>query len=461
MDGFQKELLDRLPLAEAVWTLFRFVAGPEVLDDLFERHRGRAYQDAISFSLLVSLVSDALLIHSGSGRRSFQQARNEGVLEVTDAAAYGKLRRLPIAVSEAFLSEAGDRLREMQPAVKARSLPVSVQDYAVLHIDGKKIKKLAKRLKPLRGVSGSMLGGKVLVALDGRTAIAVAMAATADGEANDAPLVPPLIPQVRSRIPGPRLWVADRQFSDLKIPALLSEDHDAFLIRHCLKLNFHQDHSVPVQESRDAQDRLICEEEGWIGGSRDPRRMRVRRITLERPGEEAVILLTNLMDRDRWPAEDLLLVYRERWQIERVFQQVTEVFQLQRLIGSSPQAAVFQAAFCLLLYNLLQTIRGHVAEAQTRAAETISIELLFRDVQRQLLCWTELGDVPVPVRVLHLPPDKETTLIHLRCLLKDQWSDGWKKSPAKTRWPATTQTRVAGGHSSAWKLLQQHRKTKP
>jgi hypothetical protein len=247
----------------------------------------------------------------------------------------------------------------------------------------------------------------------------------------------------------------------LKIPALLSEDHDAFLIRHCLKLKFHQDHSIPVQESPDPQDQLIREEEGWIGGPRDRRRMRVRRITRERPGEEAVILLTNLMDRDRWPAEDLLLVYRERWQIERVFQQVTEVFQLQRLIGSSPQAAVFQAAFCLLLYNLLQTIRGHVAEAQTRTVETISIELLFRDVQRQLLCWTELGDAPVPARVLQLSPDKETTLIHVRRLLKNQWSDGWKKSPAKTRWQPTTQTRVAGGHSSAWKLLQQHRKTKP
>jgi hypothetical protein len=459
MDGFQKDLLDRLPLAEAVWTLFRFIAGPEVLDAVFDRHRGRAYEDALSFSVLVGLMSDALLVHSGSGRQSFQQARKEGVIEVTDAAAYGKLRRVPLPVSEALLSEVGDRLQEVQPAVPARVLPTSVSDFAVLHIDGKKIKKLAKRLKPLRGVSGSMLGGKALVALDGRTGIAIAMAATADGEANDAPLVPLLVPQVRPRLRGQRLWVADRQFSDLRIPALLSQENDAFLIRHCLKLKFHRDDSVPVQESRDAQSRLVREEEGWIGGPRDPRRMRVRRITLERPDDEAVILLTSLIDSTHWPADDLLLVYKERWQIERVFQQVTEVFQLQRLIGSSPQAAVFQAAFCLLLYNLLQTIRGYIAEAQTIAAETISIELLFRDVQRQLICWTELGDSPLPARVLALSLDMQPTLIRLRHLLKDQWSDGWRKSPPKKHWQSPQQTKVAGGHSSAWKLLQRHKKS--
>jgi len=461
MDGFHKELLDRLPLAEAAWTLFRFVAGPEVLDGLFARHRGRAYEDAISFSLLVDLISDALLVHSGSARQSFRQARQEGALEVTDAAAYGKLRRVPLAVSEALLSEVGDRLRDVQPALEARVLPTSLQDHTVLHIDGKKIKKLAKRLKPLRGVSGSMMGGKTLVALDGRTGIALAMAATADGEANDAPLVPSLVPQLRCRIAGRRLWVADRQFCDLGIPSLLSQDGDAFLIRHSLKLIFHPDPGTPVQESQDAQGRPVRDEVGWIGGPRDARRMRIRRITLERLDDEAVIVLTNLIDRDRWPADDLLLAYRERWQIERVFQQVTEVFQLQRLIGSSPQAAVLQAAFCLVLYNVLQTLRGHVADAQKQAPETISTELLFRDVQRQLICWAELGDAPLPPRVLDLPNDKEVALSHLRYLLKDQWSDGWRKSAPKTRWQPTKQTRVPGGHSSAWKLLQKHKQTKP
>lgn len=457
MDGFQKELLDRLPLAEAAWTLFQFVAGPQVLDNIFDRHRGRAYEGCISFSMMVTLMSDALLVHAGSGRQSFRHARHEGLLETTDAAAYGKLRRIPVAVSEALLAKVSDRLRTVQPTVLSRSLPKSLGEFTVLHIDGKKIKQLAKRLKPLRGVSGSMLGGKALVALEGRAGIAVAMAATPDGEANDAPLVPALVPQVRARIPGLRLWVADRQFCDLRIPALLSEDQDAFLIRHCLKLKFHPDPTSEICESADGQGRLIRDEEGWIGGPQDPRRMRVRRLTVERPGEEAIMVLTNLLDRSDHPGADLLQVYHERWQIERVFQQVTEVFQLQRLIGSSPQAAVFQAAFCLVLYNLLQTIRGYIAQAQQVAAETISTELLFRDVQRQLVCWTELGNEPLPTRVVEMRGDQQSTVTHLRNLLQNQWSEGWRKSPPKKRWQTTNKPPVPGGHSSAWKLLQQRK----
>ena len=62
---------------------------------------------------------------------------------------------------------------------------------------------------------------------------------------------------------------------------------------------------------------------------------------------------------------------------------MTEVFALQHLIGSSPEAAVFQAGFCLLLYNLVQTLRSYVAQESRRSPRTISSELLFRDVQGQ------------------------------------------------------------------------------
>jgi hypothetical protein len=87
-----------------------------------------------------------------------------------------------------------------------------------------------------------------------------------------------------------------------------------------------------------------------------------------------------------YPAAALLTVYRGRWGIERVFQQITEVFARRRMIGSTPQATVFQAAFCLLLYNMVQVLRGYVAAAQPRleVAEEVSAEQLFYDVPREL-----------------------------------------------------------------------------
>jgi hypothetical protein len=455
MDGFEIEVLNRLPLAEAVPTLFRYIANDQVLSEVFDENRGRAYQGCLTFATLVDLVFKALLVHQGSGRTSFAAARESANLDVTDQAAYGKLRRIPVAVSEALLSTVSHRLTDLIPSMEVRSPPACFAAYELIHIDGKKIKKLAKRLKLLRGVTGSLLGGKVLAALNGRTGLAIGMSSALDGEANDAPLVPTLVPQVRARISRLRMWVADRQFCDLTIPHLLSENGDVFVIRHCLKMKFYPDPARPAKTSVDSQGRKLREEWGWVGRVIDKRRMYVRRITLDRPGEESIIVLTNLLDGDEFPAWAIMEVYRERWQIERVFQQVTEVFQLQRLIGSSPQAAIFQSSLCFILYNLIQVMRGYVAKANRVAPETISSEMLFRDVHKQMICYTELVTALVPERVLELPLEAIAVRRRLTELLRGVWSDQWQKSPPKTNYKPTAKTqKVAGGHSSAWKLLE-------
>ena len=66
----------------------------------------------------------------------------------------------------------------------------------------------------------------------------------------------------------------------------------------------------------------------------------VRQVTLELPAGETLVLVTDLLDADQYPADDVLEVYLQRWGIERVFQVITEVFQLQHLIGSTPQGLV-------------------------------------------------------------------------------------------------------------------------
>src|SRR5205807_675377 len=117
-------------------------------------------------------------------------------------AAYGKLRRVPLAVSAAFLAEGTARLRELLPAPAAGRIPPSLQAFTLTVLDGKAVKRVAKRLKLLRGVRGGLLGGKALVALELNTGLAVALAAHPDGEVNDARLVPDLVPAVRQRLPG-------------------------------------------------------------------------------------------------------------------------------------------------------------------------------------------------------------------------------------------------------------------
>jgi hypothetical protein len=109
-------------------------------------------------------VADALLKHNGSARQSFERAEEADALPASIQAAYGKLRRIPIELSQAFLAECTDRLRTVFPEKVCTAVPASVAGFEVLVVDGKTIKRLAKRLKVLRGLSAGALGGKALVA---------------------------------------------------------------------------------------------------------------------------------------------------------------------------------------------------------------------------------------------------------------------------------------------------------
>lgn len=50
---FAQEVLGRLPLAEAVLTLWRWVVDPLFLLALFARHRGAGYEKVLSFGALL------------------------------------------------------------------------------------------------------------------------------------------------------------------------------------------------------------------------------------------------------------------------------------------------------------------------------------------------------------------------------------------------------------------------
>jgi len=452
MDGFAREAMVRLPLAEAVIRFFDFLTEPDFLAGVFERHRGRSYEQELQFASFVYLISDALLEHRGSAHRAMQWAEEQGDLHVSREAVYGKLRRIPISLSNGLLAEGSQRLLELLPAPR-NDVPASLREFTLLPIDGKKIKNAAKRLKPVRKVQGSVLGGKALVAFNLQTGLVTAMHADPDGEVNDAPLVPGLLEQLRQFVPGPRLYIFDRQFCDLTQPALLGPD-EHFLIRYHSKVSFHRDDTHPMRRGVDAAGRHYHEESGWIGRAKDDRRRFVRRITLQRPDGEDVVLITDLLDEECYPAADLLAAYLLRWGIERVFQKVTEVFHLESLIASTPQGTIFQCAFCLLLYNMLEVIRSYLAVTQQREPETISMENVFYDTHRQLVAWNELVGPTLTIQYFPLLADAGELRNHLTALLKPTWTKRWIKAPPKKKTKPPRQTPTPGGHTSLYRVIQ-------
>jgi hypothetical protein len=297
-----------------------------------------------------------------------------------------------------------------------------------------------------------------LVALELRSGLVVAMATPPDGETNEAKLVPALLPQVREPVVGRRLWVADRQFGELTPPAAFAAGDDHFLVRYHPKTPFSPAATPPAQRGQDAQGRVWEQDGGWLGSAQAKQRRFVRRLTLYRPGEETIILLTDLLDAAQFPAPDLLDLYLTRWSIERVFQQITEVFHLQTLSGTTPQGTVFQFAFCRVLYNMVQVVRAYVATAQARSVPTISTELLFDDVHRQLVAFTELVP-PVQVEPLFpVLPTEEELCAQLTRLLATVWTTRWLKAPPKKRKSPVPRTPIRGNQTSVYRLVAAYRK---
>ena len=458
---FAPAVLERLPLAEAVLLLWQWQCAPPTLNDLFEQHRGACYTKELTFATLVGLIGDALLEHDGSARRSFARGRAQGELTVSPQSAYEKLGHLPLAVSEAFLATATQSLLAVfPPAPQADApLPASLRALTVIVLDGKAVKGVPKRLRPLRGRSGGVLGGKALVALHLASGLSVALATDRDGETNEAKLVPDLLPQVRACFPGV-LWLGDRQFGDpTQAAAFSARPGDHFLVRHDGKTAFTQDPERPVRRGLDSQGRAYEEDWGTFGGPRNQHRRYVRRITLYRPGEETVVLITDLLDEQAYPAADLLALYLARWGIERVFQQITEVFDLRRLIGTTPQGTLFQLAFCLLLYNQIQVVRAYVAAGAQRPVGSVSTELLFEDVRRQLIA---LHEVVPAAEVAPLIPELATAgqvRGRLHALLGGLWTERWQKAPARKRRPPHSGDSKRE-HQSAYRLIQEFRLAK-
>ena len=455
MQAFEREVCQRLPLADAVLRLLDYVSADDFLDGVFERHHGRSYEEVLSFPLFTHLIADTLLAREqASAHQSFLKANAQGTLPTCVEALYGKLRRVPLPLSQGLLNEATHQLRQVFPDA-SDSLPASLQGLDVYVFDGKKLKYVAKRLKPLRLLRGHILGGKLLVVLHAATGLAVAMEADADGETADNPLVAGAVGQVRQH-PGtkPRLWIGDRLFCDLKQIPLLGAGGDFFLLRYQSKVGFHLDQLRPARTGVDARGVSYTEDWGWLGATGHPQRQYVRRITLHRPGLSALIVVTNLLDADTYPAADLLEAYWRRWGIEKLFQRVTEVFDLRHLIGGSPQATVFQAAFCFLLSNVIQTVRGYIAAAQHRPPETISTQLLFEDVTEELTSWHKFVSV---AETQEWVQDGVQTAEQLRAYLGHRlakvWDDRWQKAPTTRRAPKSKTQYLKGGHSSVYRIL--------
>jgi hypothetical protein len=464
MDGdvFSIAVLERLPLADSVWRLLHLTMDDPWLDDLWARQRGRCYERDLKFSTLAHLIADALLQHGGSGNQAFERAQEKQVLPVSITSAYEKLGHLPVPVSEALLEEGTRRMNEVLPETPAVDpLADCWADFEVFGADGKAVKHVKRLLKPLRGLRAGILGARASVGLNLRTGLAVAMVSHLDGEAGEAALTVTLLPKLAAAAGSGKEWVVvlDRLYCNLKFPQQVLKAGGHFVIRSCANTTFVPDAAKPAQHVRDTQGQPIVPEWGWLGKVDQADRLYVRRITQSLAGGKEIGVVTDLLDEVKYPAEAMLSTSQGRWGIDTVFHQITDVFSLRHLIGTMPQAVLFQLSFCLLLSNALQVVRAHLASHQQCEAKTISNAKLFYDVKRQMVAVGELVEIDSLVSLLGPVP----TAAELRQRLPERWrgagSDRWWKKPSSGRGGhQKTKARVLGNHTSTYRVLQKTRK---
>lgn len=453
---FARQVFDRLPLAQASLALFSYAVPTPFLSNLFQTHRGRCYQDLVTFPQLVKWTFDALVEHQGSGR----QAHRHRTREPDDAgneAFYGKLRRIPPRLSEAFLRDVTHRLTDLFPKVVARRIPASLDHLEVLVLDGKSLKKVAKRLRETRGTPGKLLGGKLLVAYRPRDGLVLDLASDLDGETNEAKLIPDLVPRLHARGGPAKLLVGDRLFCSLKHFAEFTRENGHFVARHARKLSFEPDPDRDVVTTQDSAQRTVIEQWGWAGKPKEKLRRRVRRITVERQGEDAITILTDLLDAIQYPAEDLLDLYRVRWSIESTFQTVTQIFALDRFISSTPEATVFQASMGFVLANLVQVLQGFVMAKREQTIDDLSTKQFVRDWQSQLSALKELVEVPMIVSLVPRDLTAESLGVLLDRLLGSMWKPGWEKTRNKSPRASRHAAKQKGAHTSVHRRLKAHK----
>jgi hypothetical protein len=251
----------------------------------------------------------------------------------------------------------------------------------------------------------------------------------------------------------PRLWTGDRAFCDFASFETLSVNGDHFVIRYSRSCKFTVDTSKPTRTGSDDEGRPYREQWGWLGQSKG--RVSVRMITVTRKGNDPLSIVTSLLDADKYPAVDLLSLYRRRWGIEVMFQRVVQVFDLRHLISAAPKATVFQGVLCFLLYNMTLVIRDYVAKTAKQPPQQISLQLLFDDLVRQLTGWMQVIGVDKTVEVLNATPVHGPLELrrYLQRVLKPAWTDRWIKAPTrKGRVKKPPHAYLCGGHSSVAKI---------
>lgn len=237
----------------------------------------------------------------------------------------------------------------------------------VLVIDGSRLDKIAHRLKILSTEKAVILPGCLLGVYDLFRGIATQLWFEADAAAAEFNRAL----QAIECLPANSLILGDRLYCSVALFGALNAN-SAFGV-------FRLNKAVSIKKvrrlSRQVSNGSLLED--WIvQAGRKGTEIELRLVILKHGGKTHQAL-TNVLDSERLPPQDVAALYPQRWKIERLFYDLKVVLNLKRLYAANPNAVAMQVFATAMVHVAFRITQADIAEEHGIAPEELSPEKLF------------------------------------------------------------------------------------
>jgi Transposase DDE domain len=354
----------RSPLTVMAQQTLQHVFAAPVLDAVFDAHAESQYTRELTFSAVVTLMSEVVLKVRPSVRQAYH-ARQEA-LGVTLQAVYDKLAGIDPSVCSALVGTLATRAGGVLAALPDAA-PPAWKGYRLRVLDGNHQAATQRRIKKLRGVAAGPRPSFGVVVYDPQHDLPLAFVPCEDAYVQERALAGHFLPLAAAG----DCWLGDRNFCtttilfgwDARGAAFVVREHANAPVRACGPLRhvgtiesgtvYEQDAEL-LPEDRDHEALVV-------------RRIVVRLTTPTRDGATELVLLTTV------PAEvasacELAELYRTRWTIETAFLRLATLMQTEIAPLGYPRAALLGFAVGLVAYMVVSVLRGALRAAHGAAA---------------------------------------------------------------------------------------------
>ena len=342
---------EKAPVCVMMREILTNVLSAERLDAVFESTAQKQYTRDLTFSSLVSLLSDVVTRSRPSPRKAYQSRKEE--LGVSAKAVYDKINRTEPATSAALVATTARAMQEVITAL-GTELPAVLPGYRVKILDGNHFSSTHRRLKILRG-QGACLPGQALAILDPQSQLIEGIVPCEDGHAQERSLVDAFLKLVAPN----DVWIEDRNFCTTKLIFGITQRQGFFVVRqHSQSLRWQPTGEFGAEVA--IVDGMMAEQEITVtnesGEQLSIRRVRITLTQPTRDGDRELYLLTNLPPGVL--ATAIAGVYRSRWQIETAFREATVDLLCEVPALGHPQAAILVFAVAALCFNAFSVLKA-------------------------------------------------------------------------------------------------------